>query len=151
MKRTFTKYPSNYVRATKFFYDDTPVTTDGSWKLYMPATFEAAKSLAKMGGTTAIWDTSYTPYYFDTYMEKGPLFIFVNTSTGEKYQSHPATRSWLYDANDRNLGKQALIDFLDSHPNFADVFAGQGYDFFYVKDDPEYGDINPRFASDFED
>ena len=146
MKRRFTKYPSNYVRASFMFTDEHPIATEGEWEMWEPATFDAMRQLAS--GTR--WATAYDKYYFDTYMNYGPLYVFINNTTGEKYMSNPESKSWLYDADDRSLGKQALIDFLDSHPKFADVFAAAGYDFFYVTTDtPSEEDFTPRFASDF--
>lgn len=114
--RKFTKYPSNYVRATSYFYDETPVATDSEWELYAPATHEACRKLA---GDTS-WDfAARDPYWFDRCINRGPIYIFINKNTGEKYASCPAIDSWFYDAYDRNLGKQALGEFLDEHPKFV--------------------------------
>lgn len=114
MKRTFTKYPSNYVRASFFMNDEVPLARDGEWTMYSPTTFDACAKLSE--GSS--WATGIDERYFNQYVNKGPLYIFVNESTGEKFQSHPATGSWFYDENDVKLGKQALGEFLDEHPKF---------------------------------
>jgi len=142
MKRRFTKYPSNYVGAAsetsgaamrrkkreaeqKGTEGAELLATDGEWELWTPHTFEASVYLANKGGNKAIWDTAYEgggSHYFDMYTEKGPLYIFINKATGEKYQSHPATKSWFFDAKDRNYGRDALEAFCCKHPAFAEFF-----------------------------
>ncbi len=114
------------------------LATDGEWELWQPTTWEASIYLAGLGGQKATWVNAYSgdDRWFRYYADKGPFYVFINKSNpAEKYQSHPATKSWFFDAKDRNLGEQALIDFLDEHPAFAD--------FFEVEDDVEAcGDIN---------
>lgn len=109
---------STSINASFYAYDTIPVVEDGDWAMYAPATFEACQRLSE----GAQWATGYEQYYFDRYTDKGPLYIFVNESTGEKYQSHPATASWFYDIYDRDHGKQALEDFCCKHPAFAQFF-----------------------------
>ena len=164
MKRRGTKYPSNYVRASSFFYDEHPIATDGEWEMYAPSTWESAVSVASLGGEKARWCFAYSgnDYYFNAYTKKGPLYIFVNPSTGEKYASHPATKSWFYDAKDREIGYRALTKFLDEHPNFivADFedilrdaarngWKGTWMDNTSDDDSDDGSDFTPRFASDF--
>ena len=76
MKRTFTKYPSNYIGAAsetsgaamrrkkreaeqKGKEGAELLATDGEWELWTPHTFEASVYLANKGGNKAIWDTAY--------------------------------------------------------------------------------------------
>lgn len=33
MKRRYTKYPSNYVKASRFVYDEMPIAKDGDWEM----------------------------------------------------------------------------------------------------------------------
>ena len=139
--RKFIKYPSDYVAAAsetsgaamrkqKRAFAQAAKTgakllaTDGEWELYTPENFESSAYLARLGGDMARWSTAASngQYYFDAYNKNGPLYIFVNKVTGEKYQSHPASASWFYDANDRELGKAALVDFCCEHPAFAKFF-----------------------------
>lgn len=149
--RHFTKYPSSYVKAS-FYANDAVPTRDGEWEMWKPATFEKVCELAELGGTKATWDIAYDKMWFDNCNEKGPIYIFVNTATGEKYASCPATKTWFFDENDMNLGKDAFISFLDQHPKFADALGNDGYDYFYVTSDESTGeDFTPRFASDFGD
>lgn len=141
-KKKFTKYPSDYVGAAsktsgaamrklkreierKGREGSELLATDGEWELWTPKTFEGSSYLAKLySKEKAIWDTAYEGdrYYWDRYNELGPLYIFVNKNTGEKYQSHPATNSWFYDIYDHSKGKQAFIDFINEHPAFAPFF-----------------------------
>ena len=142
--RTFTKYPSNYVgaasetsgaamRRKKREFEQKAkegaelLATDGDWELWTPKTFEASVYLGRKGGVQARWDTCWSGdihgRYFNVFNSKGPLYIFINKSTGEKYQYHPASRKdWFFDANDKYLGEQALVDFICEHPAFADYF-----------------------------
>ena len=139
--RHFTKYPSNYISAAsetsgaamrkkkkeiaqKAKEGAKLLATDGDWELYTPTTWEAAVYLTSELGDRAVWDTGYMGdnIYFERYSAKGPIYIMINRNTGEKYQSQPATKSWFYDAKDREKGEQALIDFLDEHPAFAEYF-----------------------------
>lgn len=114
--RRFTKYPSNYVRASFYANDVIPVARDGEWEMYSPVTYKACR---KLGGDTHWYVACSDPRWFDVYAAKGPVYIFINKSTGEKYASHPATKNWLMDVKDRNLGEEALASFLDEHPNFV--------------------------------
>ena len=120
--------------ATKGKTDSKLLATDGEWELYTPESWESAVYLGGLySDELARWSTSsYSgSRWFDRYNEYGPLYIFINKNTGEKYQSHPATNSWFFDVNDRNLGKSALDDFLSEHPAFANVFTEDGYDYSY--------------------
>jgi hypothetical protein len=113
--------------STKGKEDSKLLATDGEWELYTPESWESAVYLGSLySDEKARWATSnYSDsHWFDHYNKYGPLYIFVNKSTGEKYQSCPATGSWFFDTYDRNLGEQALCDFLNEHPNFIiDDFA----------------------------
>jgi len=105
------------------------LATDGDWELWTPKTFDGAMWLTNIRGKystgdKAVWDIGYQgngDRYFEYCSARGPIYIFINKSTGEKYISHPGTKAWFYDANDRPLGEQALIDFLDEHPAFAEI------------------------------
>ena len=151
----FTKYPSNYIGAAsetsgaamrrkkkeaeqRGREGSELLATDGEWELWTPKNFAGSMYLAKLySDEKARWDTAYEggQYYWDAYNDRGPLYIFVNKNTGEKYQSHPASNSWFYDIYDHPKGKQAFIDFINEHPAFAE--------FFDVDDDVEAcGDIN---------
>ena len=155
MKRRFTAYPSNYIGAAsetsgaamrrkkkalaKEAEEGTQLlATDGDWELYDVKNYAAALKLSTMyGGGKAKWSIAYSgdSFYFDHMIKRGPIYVFVNKSSGEKYASQPATNQWFYDADDRGYGKQAFIDFIDEHPAFAE--------FFDVDDDVEAcGDIN---------
>ena len=143
--RTFTKYPSNYVGAAsetsgaamrrrkreaaaaaeQAIADGADLlATDGDWELWTPKTFEASIALGRRGGVQAVWDTCWSGdfrgRYFDHYTKKGPLYIFINKSTGEKYQYHPASREdWFFDSRDRFAD---FDSFICEHPAFADYF-----------------------------
>lgn len=148
--RHFTKYPSNYVRAS-FYADDAVPVRDGEWEMWRPVTYEKVCELAELGGEKAVWDIAYDKRWFDNYTKKGPIYIFVNKSTGEKYASHPETKAWFFDADDRNRGKEVFMSFLDEHPKFADALGRDGYDYFYVSRSAAPGEtVTPRFASDFD-
>ena len=140
---------STNVYAAFYANDAIPVATDGEWEMWKPTTFETCKELA--GGARWCFANG-DGRWFDTYINRGPLYIFVNKNTGEKYASHPETKSWFFDADDRNRGKEVFISFLDEHPNFADALSRDGYDYFYVSKSAAPGEkFTPRFASDFDD
>ena len=147
MKRRFTKYPSNYIgaasetsgaanRRRKREFEQKAregaelLATDGEWELWTPHNYEASIYISRMGigndyTNRPRWDTAHEgyDYYFKSYNDRGPLYIFVNTANpAEKYQSHPASKLWFVDINDHVYDEQALIDFLDEHPAFAEFF-----------------------------
>ena len=141
MKRSFTKYPSSVqaasetsgaaMRRKKREADQRGregselLATDGEWELWTPKTWYGSVYLGKLySDERARWDTCALaePRWFENYNARGPLYVFVNKNTGEKYQSHPATNSWFYDMYDHPKGKQAFIDFIDEHPAFAEFF-----------------------------
>jgi hypothetical protein len=111
---------STDIYASFYANDEIPLATDGEWELWSPATWEGVQKIASIGGNKARWCFAYSgnDRYWRTYTDKGPLYIFVNTATGEKYASHPATKSWFYDDFDREQGLKALTKFLDEHPKF---------------------------------
>ena len=96
------------------------IATDGTWEMWEPLTFEGSVKLAGKGGKKAVWDTAYEDggyFYFDQYMKRGPLYIFINTANPEeKYQYHEATNSFFnqYD------GYADLEAFMCEHPTFAE-------------------------------
>lgn len=100
------------------------IAEDGEWECWQPLTYEGSISLARTGGTKASWCTAYegNDHYWTSYTQRGPLYIFLNTSDpGEKYQLHIPSKSW-YDINDRSKGMNAFYEFLSNHPNFAEYF-----------------------------
>ena len=141
MKRSFTKYPS-YVQAAsetsgaamrrkkreaeqRGREGSELLATDGEWELWSPKTHYGAVYIAKLyGGEYPRWDICYhsAPQWFDHTAKYGPIYIFVNQNSGEKYVSQPSTKSWFYDVYDSPKGEQALIRFLDEHPAFAEYF-----------------------------
>ena len=147
MKRTFTKYPSNYIgaasetsgaamrRKKKEFEQRAKegaelLAKDGEWELWTPHSYEASIYIARKGigndyTNRPRWDTAHegNDHYFNYFNNRGPLYIFINTANpSEKYQSHPDSKLWFVDIHDRNQGKEALIDFLDEHPAFDKFF-----------------------------
>lgn len=100
------------------------IAEDGEWECWQPLTYEGSISLARTGGTKASWCTAYegNDHYWTSYTQRGPLYIFLNTTDpGEKYQLHIPSKSW-YDINDRSKGMNAFYSFLEQHPNFAEYF-----------------------------
>lgn len=101
------------------------LVTDGSWELWTPHTFEASIYLARKGADRdhwARWDTAYEgngSRYFDQFVKKGPLYIFINKADPtDKYQYHAETNSF-YDWNDRPADFKS---FICEHPAFAEFF-----------------------------
>lgn len=107
--------------------------------------------LAKTGGSWAHWTpTSSNARAFDFYMSKGPLYLFRNKSTGEKYLSHPATNEWFVDEDDMVLSKEDLAQFLDEHPKFiihefADLLREWGRNGFSFKQEGGNGGEDSMF------
>ena len=73
--------------------DAEKVYEDGTWLVVVPHTKEAAIEYGK--GTQ--WCTAATgsSNYFDYYNEQGPLYININKKTGQKYQFHFETDSFM--------------------------------------------------------
>lgn len=141
MKKTFTAYPSSYIKAdsrarrerrkaqangysSSGREESQLLVIDGDWEVWTPNTFEASMYLGKLYGVPAKWDTCYIgngDRYFNLFNSKGPLYIIVNKNTGEKYQLHLPSNMF-YDQDDRNVGMDAFYEFCDEHPAIADYF-----------------------------
>lgn len=100
------------------------VVEDGEWEVWTPLTYAGSISLARQGGTKASWCTAYEgdDYYYKRYTNRGPLYIFLNTSDpNQKYQLHFESNSW-YDINDSSIGMHAFYQFASEHPAIGEYF-----------------------------
>ena len=123
------------------------VYEDDEWKIVIPHTEEAS---CIYGAQTRWCTAGREDNMFDYYNKQGPLYININKVTGEKYQFHFETNSYM-DADDdeisprriglskgaieyyKSIGKKAYIMY-DKVDNFYDGFArvklvGRGYNF----------------------
>lgn len=150
-KRTFTKYPSNYVGAAsetsgaamrknkrRFQGEPTPeeaqlLAKEGGLELWQPLTFEGSVKLGRLGDTgtdfdaRARWDTCYEgggPRWFNMYNDIGPLYIMVNRNNPrEKYQYWAGSgyEATLADIYDNILTADEMDAFFAEHPQFAQI------------------------------
>lgn len=144
---------STNIDAATFFYDENPVAVDGEWEMYEPATYHVCRQLAD--GTGWYFGCS-NKHWYDYYSSKGPIYVFVNKNTGEKYASHPASQNWFLNTKDINLGEKALGEFLDEHPNFiinefADLLKEYGQNgWSWDKEPADDSEFPGKFLSDIE-
>ena len=83
------------------------------WEVWTPNTYAASCKLGQ--GTSWCTASTETDSYFNSYHEDGDLFININKKTGEKYQFHFESKSFM-DVND------APIDLLEFMLHNADLY-----------------------------
>ncbi len=91
----------------------TLVYSNDEWEVWTPHTYAASCSLGR--GTSWCTASTETDSYFNSYYEDGDLFININKKTGEKYQFHFESDSFM-DAEDNP------IDLLNFMLNSADLY-----------------------------
>ena len=118
--------------------DITELVSDGEWTVYKPNTWEGAIALAYVGvdkskpfgpgnesNLKARWCTAgeSDDHWYRHYTGMGDLYVFINEKDPiNKFQSCPGSRSWWFDKNDREYGKQAFLNFMSEHPVIGDFF-----------------------------
>ena len=85
---------------------------DGSWKVIIPKSYEASC----YWGNGTEWCTAYRgdDQWYNHYTEQGPLFINIHKTTGQKYQFHFESSSFM-DEYDESLE----IPIFSQLPNFG--------------------------------
>lgn len=96
--------------------DAEKIFDNNTWEIWIPKTYEAS---CKLGQNTR-WCTASTSnrYYYNYYTEKGNLYILINKQTGEKYQFHFETNSFM-NASDYSIN---LGEFFKENNDLFDVF-----------------------------
>lgn len=135
MKRKFTKYPSSYVTASysEASLNSAPtkprsnefnlIASDGDWKCIAPLTHNAAKWFASIGGKKGKWAIAYDDdRYFNHYLDRGPIYIFVNTSRPSQKYCYSAATGYFYDINDRAVSDDVIEAFFSEHPKFSKIY-----------------------------
>lgn len=86
------------------------VYEDDTWEVYVPQTYEAS---CKLGRNTR-WCTASTSsqHYYNSYSQKGKLYIHINKKDGKKYQFHHETNSWM-DQEDDSID---TVEFFVQYP-----------------------------------
>lgn len=87
------------------------------WEVWVPNTYEASCKLGQ--GTEWCTATTSTRDYFDSYTNDGKLYININKSTGDKYQFHFESESFM-DADDEEI---EIEDFFLYNPSLAKFYA----------------------------
>lgn len=114
------------------------LVSDGEWDVYTPNTWAGAIALAMEGvdktqdyspnnesNMKARWCTAgeTDDHWYRSYTSRGPLYVFINKNDPiNKFQSCPASNSWWFDKNDRELGKRAFLQFMEEHPAIGSFF-----------------------------
>ena len=88
------------VSKTDINKDAEKVFESNNWEVWIPHTYEASCKLGR--GTQWCTATTETRDYFDGYTRDGKLYININKKTGEKYQFHFESESFM-DANDEEI------------------------------------------------
>ena len=105
------------VRNTDVDKDATKVFENSMWEVWVPNTYEASCKLGQ--GTEWCTATTSTRDYFDSYTDDGKLYININKSTGDKYQFHFESESFM-DADDEEI---EIEDFFLYNPGLAKFYA----------------------------
>lgn len=108
------------VRNTDLSQDAEKVYEDEDWEVWIPYTWEASCKLGR--GTEWCTATTESDNYFKSYTEDGPLYINIDKKTGEKYQFHFDSESFM-DASDNPID---LPVFLLMNPGMANFYANNG-------------------------
>lgn len=105
------------VRNTDVDKDATKVFEDSMWEVWVPNTYEASCKLGQ--GTEWCTATTSTKYYFDSYTRDGKLYININKSTGDKYQFHFESESFM-DSDDDEID---IEDFFLTNGDLAKFYS----------------------------
>lgn len=78
------------------------VYEDEEWLVVIPKSYEASV----YWGNNTDWCTAYkdSSHYYVEYASKGPLYININKQTGEKYQFHFPSRSFMDESDSEIYG-----------------------------------------------
>lgn len=105
------------VRNTDVDKDATKVFENSMWEVWVPNTYEASCKLGQ--GTEWCTATTSTRDYFDSYTNDGKLYININKSTGDKYQFHFESESFM-DADDEEID---IEDFFLTNEDLAKFYS----------------------------
>ena len=94
------------VSKTNVNKDAEKVFEDDRWEVWVPHTYEASCKLGR--GTQWCTATTETRDYFDGYTRDGKLYININKATGEKYQFHFESESFM-DADDEEINLEEFF------------------------------------------
>ena len=122
-----TKEPEQSQNQLKKAISRTDITKDadfigdfGEYVCYSPKTYEASCKLGK--NTRWCTATNSSDGYYNHYTSKGPLFIFIDKSTGQaEYQFHFPTQSFM-DKNDDDIN---LAEFIEKNPKCQEFITTQ--------------------------
>lgn len=108
------------------------VFNDSEYKILIPKTEEASCYFGK----NTQWCTAATSSlnYFDSYNQRGPLFIILHKPTNTRWQFQFETNSFM-DANDRPIN---LDKFIAEHPKVDEVFGERWRKFLLATVDDYY-------------
>lgn len=105
------------VRNTDVDKDATKVFENSMWEVWVPNTYEASCKLGQ--GTQWCTATTSTRDYFDSYTNDGKLYININKSTGDKYQFHFESESFM-DEDDEEIDVE---DFFLTNGDLAKFYS----------------------------
>ena len=105
------------VRNTDVDKDATKVFENSMWEVWVPNTYEASCKLGQ--GTEWCTATTSTRDYFDSYTRDGKLYININKPTGNKYQFHFESESFM-DADDEEID---IEDFFLTNEDLAKFYS----------------------------
>lgn len=105
------------VRNTDVDKDATKVFENSMWEVWVPNTYEASCKLGQ--GTQWCTATTSTRDYFDSYTRDGKLYININKHTGDKYQFHFESESFM-DEDDEEIDVE---DFFLTNGDLAKFYS----------------------------
>ena len=104
------------VRKSDITKDADLLYEDGEWEVWTPKTYEASCKLGQ--GTSWCTASTSSDYYYNYYTDYSPLYININKRTGEKYQFHFETSSFM-DAEDHAIDVE---EFFNKNPNLKNFY-----------------------------
>lgn len=96
--------------------DAEKVFENNEWVIYIPKTYAASCKLGQ--GTTWCTASTESDMYFKQYSGRGNLYININKKTGDKYQFHFESESFM-DSSDEPID---LFEFLNDNPSLKTAY-----------------------------